>query len=390
VPVNAPDCNSVLDRLAKFSDTCGTREAASKRLGIAKGTLTKWFAKRKLSVGSLRMLAAFESDADLAEAARSALVASGIGIACFDFGRIASQLICAGPGASLLFHTLRDNAPLEELEFAAIRDFVAALADCQYYETMAEAALDGFKKLPDHPLLNFGVADFERPLFPDDDGEMIGAPAKEIDWDSIDWGKINEPHQRRSEAARAIMRCALHEPKHRLFEEMIRHTASRLKDRDSTTPTLSNQSCLEIAANAAVDVYKMESALIESSNAIRRAVDAERSLESRPLYAVATKVFEMRYPMRPQTVERVLWMKAKLNDDEKFVQKIDGICAFVHQALYSDRGVTFSHFSFAHANVNKHGSVLDYDDGRIIRSVVGKKRLAPKRAIVRVKAATTR
>jgi hypothetical protein len=62
----------------------------------------------------------------------------------------------------------------------------------------------------------------------------------------------------------------------------------------------------------------------------------------------------------------------------------------VQQALYSDKGVTFSHVGFAHANVNKHGSVLDYDDGRIVRSVVGKKRLAPKRAVVRVKAAVRR
>src|SRR6202034_4390301 len=114
----------------------------------------------------------------------------------------------------------------------------------------------------------------------------------------------------------------------------------------------------------------------------------ERSLGSSPLYAVATKLFEMRYPMRFQTVDRVLWMRAKLSGNEKLVDKIDGMCRFVHQALYSEKGVTFAHFGFAHANVNKHGSVLDYDDGRIVRSVVGKKRLAPKRAILRVKAAT--
>jgi hypothetical protein len=93
----------------------------------------------------------------------------------------------------------------------------------------------------------------------------------------------------------------------------------------------------------------------------------------------------MRYPMRTQTVGRLTWLRERLSENEDAVSKMDGTCAFVYQALYSDRGAYFFKPGFASAKVNKHGSVVDYDSGRLVRSVVGKKRRAPKRAIVRAK-----
>jgi hypothetical protein len=384
---SSPDCREVLTHLAHFADKCGTREAASRRLGVAKGTLTKWFAKGSMSVSSLQMLARFEGDADLARAARDVLGASRIRLACFDFGHIASQLLCAGPAANRLFYALNGNPSPQECEFYAIHDLIAALADTHYYEALTETALAGFQQLPDHPLLTLGVADFERPIFsddPDDDELQEDSPGQEITWESIDWEEIDKPYKRREEAARSILHTAVHEPRHRLFEQIIEHTACGTKDRTSKTPRLIEKACVEIAANAAAYAYKQESAVIEVSRTVRNAVNDAPALQDSPLYAVATKLFEMRHAARSRTIHRVAWLKEKVKENEKLVRKIDGICRFVYQALHSEAGVTFSHGRFAEAHVNKHGSVLDYEKGRIVRSVVGKKRLAPKRAVTRM------
>ncbi len=377
------DCTPVLNALSKFSESCRTDAAAAAQLGIAKGTFSKWFKKRTLRTGTLQALAAFEGDPAVAKAARQALAGMGIRLATFDFGHIASQLMCAGPSAYILSPALHDNAPVQNLEFAAAEDLIAALADTHYYETFAEAAVDGFATVPEHPLLKIGTADYEHGIFPQKDLAEVYRDAKgEIDWDRISQ-HIREPHSRRSEAAHAIWECAVHEPGHRLFERIIEKTACRLKDRDAGTPTLSDQACVEMAAFAAVDAYKLESTVIETANTIRQAVNAERSLEKSPLYTIATRLFEMRYPMRTQTVGRVVSLKERLSENTEAVSKIDGICAFAYQALYSNRGAYFFQAGFATAQVNKHGSVVDYDSGRLVRSVVGKKRHAPKRAIVR-------
>lgn len=364
----SPDCSVVLNRLAIFAATCRTREAASRRLGVAKGTLTKWLAKGAISVASLQMLAKFDRDADLAGAARDALGASGIRLASFDFGHIASQLLCASSFANRLFHVLNENPSPEECEFSAVHDLIAALADTHYYEALTETALAGFEQLPDHPLLTLGVADFERPIYL---------------YDADDEEEDDKPYKRREAAARSILHTAVYEPRHRLFEGIIEHTACRLRPRDANTPRLSEKACIEIAASAAAYAYKLESALMETSRTVHNAVIAAPALQNSPLYAVANKLFEMRHAARSRTVHRVAWLKEKVKENEKLVGKIDGICRFVYQALYSEVGVTFSHGRFAEAHVNKHGSVLDYE-GRIMRSVVGKKRLAPKRTAIRM------
>ena len=98
----------------------------------------------------------------------------------------------------------------------------------------------------------------------------------------------------------------------------------------------------------------------------------------------------MRYPMRTQTVGRVTSLRERLSENKDAVSKIDGMCAFVYQALYSNKGALFFQAGFASTQVNKHGSVIDYESGRLVRSVVGKKRHAPKRAIVRANSRTSR
>jgi hypothetical protein len=377
------DFTPVLDALAKFSESCGTDAAAATQLGIAKGTFSKWFKKRTLKSATLQSLAAFEGDSAVAEAARQALAGMGVRLASFNFGHIASQLMCAGPSAYTLFPALNDKAPADELEFAAAQDLIAALADTHYYETFAELALEGFTFVPEHPLIKIGTSSYEEELFPNKDLADVYRDAKgEIDWDSIS-KHIRQPRNRRSEAARVIWECALHEPGHRLFERILEQTACLGRERDASIPTIKPETCLEMAAFAAVDAYKLESTVIEASNTIRQAVDSERALEKSPLYTIATRMWEMRHPLRQQTVGRVTWLRERLSENKDAVSQIDGICAFVYQTLYSNKGAYFFHAGFASAQVNKHGSVLDYDSGRLVRSVVGKKRQAPKRAIVR-------
>jgi hypothetical protein len=377
------DCTPVLDALARFAEACGTDAAAAERLGISKSAFSKWFKKRALKTGTLQSLAAFEGDAAVAEAARQALARMGISLASFDFGHIAAQLMCAGPSAYTLSPSIQKNAPVEELEFAAAQDLIAALADTHFYETFAELALEGFPFVPEHPLIKMGTSSYEEELFPNKDLADVYRDAKgKIDWDGIS-KHIREPHVRRAEAARAIWECAVHEPGHRLFERILESTACLGKERDANTPTLKPDAYLEMATFAAVDAYKLESTVIEASKTIRQAIDSERALEKSPLYTIATRLWEMRHPLRQQTVGRVTWLKERLSENKDAVRKIDGICEFVYQALYSNKGAYFFHAGFATAQVNKHGSVVDYDSGRLVRSIVGKKRHAPKRAIVR-------
>jgi hypothetical protein len=377
------DCTPVLDALSKFSQSCGTDAAAAERLGVSKGAFSKWFKKRCLKTATLQSLATFDGDPGVAEAARKALADMGVRLASFDFGHIASQLMLAGPSAYTLFPSIQENASVEELEFAAAQDLIAALSDTHFYETFAELALGGFPFVPEHPLIKVGTSDYEQALFPNKDLADVYRDAKgEIDWDSIA-KHLRQPRERRAEAARDIWECALHEPDHRLFERILERTACLGKERDATTPTLPPETCLEMAAFSAVYAYKLESAVIEASNTIRKAVDSERALEKSPLYTIATRLWEMRHPLRQQTIERVTSLRERLADKKDAVEKINGHCAFVYQVLYSNKGAYFFHAGFASAQVNQHGSVVDYESGRLVRSVVGKKRHAPKRAIVR-------
>jgi hypothetical protein len=383
VTLSSLHCVAVLEQLAKFSASCGTRVAAAKRLGISKSALTKWFDKKVLTSRSLQKLAVFDGDLNLAQAARRALAASGTPVPLFDFPRVASQLLCAVSATGMLFETLHGNASVEELEFATAYDFVSGLADLHYYESLAELALEGFPKLPRNPL-QFGTSDYERALFPDKEQPIGTTVPKTIDLNTIDWEKINEPRKRRSEAARSIMDGARHGPAHKLFQRILDETCSLWKDRDPETPMLSDQECLKIAGLAAVDAYKTESGLIEAAKTIINAVDSERSLEKSPIYAIANKMFEMRYPMRQQTIGRVGGLREALTENKEVVSKMDGLCGFVYDALYSGKGVTFFHPGSSAATVNKHGAVFEYKKtGQIVRGGAGKKRLAPKKAIHR-------
>jgi hypothetical protein len=371
---------------------CGTLTAAAKRLGVSKSALSKWFDKRVLTAKALQRLAVFDDDRHLAQAARDALSASGTPIASFDFARVAAQLLCAISAEGILFETLRRNASLEEKEFATVSDFVSALADLHYYESLCDLALKGFPKLPFNPL-QFGTSDYERMIFPEKEqpsGDLT--PQQKMDLMAIGWKGIEERHKRRSEAARSVLDCALHKPSHRLFQQILDETCGRWEDRTSETPLLSEEECLEIAALAAVDAYKTESGLVEAAKTIISAVDCERSLERSPIYPIANKMFEMRYPMRQQTISRLAALRDALGANKRVISKIDGLCGFVYSALYSERGATFLHPGSSAAAVNQHGAVFDYEAGPVIKNVRsrgGKKRLVPKKAIHRGGPATS-
>ena len=78
-------------------------------------------------------------------------------------------------------------------------------------------------------------------------------------------------------------------------------------------------------------------------------------------------------------------LRGYAQEDPKTVETMIGICAVIQAALYSAKGL-YSLQSGVTGHVNAHGSVLEIGDkGSIksVRTVVGKKRRAPKRAIVR-------
>jgi hypothetical protein len=376
--------------LAAFSSACGSRAAAAKRLGIAKGTLTKWFAKRALSVKSLKRLARFSDEPPLAQAAQAALATVGVGVTSFDFAHVASRLMPCGPPSSTLFHKLEaGNASLDELEFAAIRDLTAAFADANYFDALCSSANEGFKVVPEHPLLRAGTSEYEWIVFPELDQEQQ-AEAKEINWTDIDWKKIDEPYTRRTDAAHRLLECALKEPRHRLFELIADLTFSYERARDPNSQPITDEERLEVLTFAALDAYKTESSAMEAADTIRRAADTDRALERKPLHAIATKIYEMCFLRRDSTIHRVVALRNVIGENKKLADQIDGICRYVQAALYSDKGVYYFQAGYASAQINAHGSVIDYEQGRVVRSVVGKKRKAPKRAIVRMKSSDSR
>lgn len=384
------DCGLVLDRLARFSQACGTQESAAKRLGVAKGTLSKWFKNRTIGVGSLQSLAAFNGDADLAKAAQEALANSGIELASFNFAHIASQLMLAGAGAEMLFQMLERNATPEDLEFGAAHDLVSAFADLQYYNALSEVAQDEFQQVPDPPMLQLGRTDYEQLIFLDDeeDEAIATGPARlsEIDISKIDWEKINEPYTQRSDAARLLLNCVCDDPPHRLLEHIIETLYCRIRNREDTDRIIvTKEECCKIAALAAADCYTLESVVMEAADVIRLAADTHRTLATKPLYALATKFYDVCQLNRTFTISRLVALTNRLAEDKETVSRIEGICAFVHRALYSEEGVYFFQAGVASAKVNAHGSVIDYESRPAVRSVVGKKRKAPKQAIVRDK-----
>jgi hypothetical protein len=381
---NSVDCTPVLDALSKFSGACGTQAEAAKRIGIAKGTLSKWFASRSLSRGALQFLAAFEGDAGVAEAARNALAASGVEVAAFNFGHVASQLICAGSEPSMLLGMLERKAPIEDLEFGTAHDLACVFSDAQYYNALCEVARDGFQQLPQHPLMELGRTEYEQLVFPEEPESYPEGPDGKVDWSKVDWENFNEPYTRRSNAARALMDCAADQPMHRLFEEIVDKLYCRVRKRE-TDETFTEEECLKVAALAAVDCYKLESAAIEAADTIRSAGKEGRGLATRPLYFLATKIYEICFLNRTFTVERLKMLAAAVREDKETMSTIEGICAFVHHALYSSHGVYYWG-NRTSAKVNVHGSVIDFEDGRLVRSLAGKKkRHAPKQAIVRDK-----
>jgi hypothetical protein len=383
MPTTIADCAPVLEALHRFSSACGTHAAAAKRLGVVKSTLSKWLSKSSLSVGTLQFLSAFEGDADVAKAARSVLTASGKRPVSFDFGHIASQLACTGTDAVMLFGMLERGAPTEDLEFAVVHDLVSTFSDAQYYNTLCEVAREGFRQLPQHPLLELGRTEYELLVFPDEGEATEEVPGGKVDWSKADWEKANEPYTRRSNAAHAIYDCAASEPTHRLFDEIVERLYCRVQKRE-TDETFPEADCLKVAAMAAVDCYKQESAVMEAANTVRTAANVNRGLAARPVYAIATKFYEICFLNRTFTVGRLETLASALGDDQETMNSIQGICAFVQQALYSNKGAYYLG-NRASAKVNAHGSVIDFESGRMVRSLVGKKRHAPKQAIVRHK-----
>jgi transposase-like protein len=382
MPTPIADCAPVLRALYRFSDACGTQVAAAERLGVRKSTLSKWLRKHSLSAGTLQFLSAFQGDADVAQAAQAVLVASGKKQVSFNFGHIASQLACTGSDANMLFGMLERGAPIEDLEFAVVHDLVSTFSDMQYYNALSEVALEGLRQVPQHPLLELGRSEYELLVFPDED-EVEEVSGKEFDWSKVDWEEINEPYTRRSDAAHALFDCAANEPMHRLFDEIVERLYCRVRKREMGE-SFTERECLKVAAMAAVDCYKLESAVMEAAGTVRAAANVNRGLAARPVYAVATKIYEICFLSRTFTVARLEMLADSLSDDQETVSAIQGLCAFVYQALYSNKGAYYSG-NHASAKVNAHGSVIDFESGRLVRSLVGKKRHAPKQAIVRVK-----
>jgi transcriptional regulator with XRE-family HTH domain len=381
---NSVDCTPVLDALSKFSDACGTQAKAAKRIGVAKGTLSKWFSSRSLSRGALQLLAAFDGDTGVAEAARNVLTASGVEVASFNFGHVASQLACAGGEPVMLLQMLQRKASIEDLEFGAAHDLASTFADAQYYNALFEVAREGFQQLPDHPLMQLMQTGYEELVFPEEPESYPEGPDGKVDWSKVDWEKFNEPYTRRSNAARELLDCAADQPMHRLFEEIVDKLYCRVRKRE-TGDTFTEAECLKVAALAAVDCYKLESTAMEAADTIRRAAGDSRGLATRPLYVLATKIYEICFLSRTFTISRLEMLADAAGEDQEAVKAMKEIFTFVHHALYLSHGVYYWGNKTS-AKVNAHGSVIDFEDGRLVRSLAGKKkRLAPKQAIGRAK-----
>jgi transcriptional regulator with XRE-family HTH domain len=384
MPAKTTDSANVMRFVRELCGECGTQEAAAKEIGVAKSTLSKWFRDQRVSNGSLRILARVERSPALAKAARDLLSARGVPASSFHFAHIASILATLGETAGILLSTLQRAASLDELELAAAQDLIATFADAQFYHALAELAGDNFEQVPEHPLLwinNWAYDEvFSKPSDEDDEARV---KPEDFDWSTIDWDGMHAPYKRRGEAAKALLASARADPSHKLFDRIVGTLYSRTRKRDPSLRKLSSDECLRFAALAAANCYKLESAAMEAADTVRRAVDIDRALETSPLYALAAKLFEICYLNRSFTIWRLSQLAEAVREDKETTKEINGHCKIANLALYSEQGITLSYFSTAYARLNEHGTVIDYENGRIVQNVTGKKRKAPRRAIVR-------
>ena len=321
----------------------------------------------------------------MAEMAKKLLQELGEPFATFNFEHAAAQLQCPGSAPGYLLSGLNDRLSEDDLEIEAVSDLVSVLSDACFAGALADAASEGLTLLPEHPLGKYGISDYERGIVEEEPDEAIEQSNQpNVDLESLDWDRIGaaleKPHRARREAALTLIKAARHGPLHKLSRLVRTVVRCGLKERRPDERKLGSDECHTLAAFAAIDTYRHESAVMEAADSLCRAAEADRNLERRPLYRIAAIISVMCRERRSTTVHRAAHLRQN-ETNKQAAEKMDSIISFVNAALYTSKGVSYFQPRLATIDVNAHGSVLNLSNGRTARHIAGKKRLAPKGSV---------
>jgi len=399
MPPQMIDPTGVLRRLRQLvHDAGGSVPEAAKLLRVKRVTLWRWLNK-PLGRKTLKDLAESTSDKVLAEAAQKALGLKPV--PSFDYGHIAAQLTLAGPPASMLLDHLAQELPEEAKEHAAVHDLVCAFSDIWQYNMLNQMARSGLKYAPTHPLGQLNVADYEECLHPDirpavpnvvglGGARMVSSrrgPVIRPDHYEEDVKRFENYLAARIDMAKALMEFARHRPSHVLYDVLYENLVrGSVRERSADEPQLSEGECQRIAALSGVDTYAFLQSVMHAADTVRKGANKDRRLEQRPLYAIASKMFEICHMAHTTIGQMVEDYMQHFREDEEVFDRMVGVCDAVHRKLSSD---TASVYMFNAENqmsvvANAHGSVIDPANGRpSIVSRPGDKRKAPKRAMAR-------